>query len=494
MAGPGHDGDAPGRRRPGVGSWVVLWVALTALMAAWSLSGPLYSGPDEPSQVIRAVSLVQGQLLGRQDLGPQSPFVTVTVPAWLATANDAPSCFAQHPSVAAGCEVSPGDPAGSVATTTYTGRYPPLYYWLVGWPCLFASSSSAFYLMRVASAGLCAVFLAGAFWWALRSRRRAGLLAGLALAATPQVIYFGTVVNPSGLELSAALCLWVAGLEVVAGAPRPNRAALAWVVVSGAALANTPGLSPALLMVILAVLMALAGRASLTLLRTRAGLAGTAVLVASGIVAVVWYFYANSAVVKASTEAMPTGTFARAGTSVLDVIEVIPQYVGSFGWQDVELPVAVVVVALAVGVPLLVGAAFRAERRLRWILIGFALLCGLIPTAISWVEAAHLGQFGQARYWMPLWLGLPLVALGAPGAHDLRLGRGAPALAGGAAVLQAFSWWWALERYRVGIGHSWLAPDQWSPPVPAFVLAAVVVASLATVGWQCWRPSADAGR
>lgn len=44
-------------------SWGVLWL----LASVWALANPLMASPDEPAHVVRAASLVRGQVLPPDD-------------------------------------------------------------------------------------------------------------------------------------------------------------------------------------------------------------------------------------------------------------------------------------------------------------------------------------------------------------------------------------------------------------------------------------------
>jgi hypothetical protein len=460
-------------RRP----WLVVWAALFAAMASWSLASPLMSGPDEPAQLIRAASLVRGQLLGQHVGGPSSPTTRVRVPVWLAGANRVPLCYRGEPSVPASCAPQVSAAGGSAWALTYTGRYPPLYYALVGWPTLFLRGPPAVYLVRLVACAVVAVLLAGALWCAGRSRRRPGLLMGLALTITPQVLFLGSVVNPSGLELGAAVCVWAAGL--VAG-EAGDEASTWWMLGSAAVLANVRGLSPFWLALMGASLGAWWGREGLArVLRTRASRLGLPLVAAAGTLAVAWVLGAGALHTRPSSLAAGhPGALAVLGIEAANVFVLAPQFVAGFGWTDTYLPAPVYVLWLGALLVLVAGAARRASGRHRLVIVGLTGACFLVPTLLTFSEAGHLGVFGQARDWMPLWLGLPMVAgASLPAGLNRRAGWLVSGVAGGAIAVQGLSWWWALERYR------------YQPPLPAAALGVVLMGSLlvAAVVSGRWR-------
>ena len=133
-------------------AFAVTLVPVFLVMSAWSLATPLFASPDEPTHVIRAVALDHGQLIGNSDGGPASAFTFVTVPALIAGANGYPGCFLFRSSVPASCTHPLTSSTRPVVTTTYAGRYPPLYYAFVGLPSLATISPTGVYLMRLVSA------------------------------------------------------------------------------------------------------------------------------------------------------------------------------------------------------------------------------------------------------------------------------------------------------------------------------------------------------
>ena len=96
----------------------------------------------------RAAALVHGQIIGKTVHWPGNPRTDVTVPAVYASGGSAATCFAFKPAVPASCQGPLPHSTDEVGTTTYVGRYPPLYYAIVGLPSLVSYSSRGIYLMR----------------------------------------------------------------------------------------------------------------------------------------------------------------------------------------------------------------------------------------------------------------------------------------------------------------------------------------------------------
>ena len=78
-----------GRER---GRWLFLAGLIFVAITAWQFSTPLFSYPDEAAHVVRAESVVRGQLVGTDVGYHQGPFVypyyEVQVPGVLIRASD----------------------------------------------------------------------------------------------------------------------------------------------------------------------------------------------------------------------------------------------------------------------------------------------------------------------------------------------------------------------------------------------------------------------
>lgn len=72
--------------------WRAFALVLLATLA-WSSGIPLLTGPDEPSQVVRAAGVVRGDAIGRPVPGTDNFFVEVSAPAGYEIAAEAGGCF-----------------------------------------------------------------------------------------------------------------------------------------------------------------------------------------------------------------------------------------------------------------------------------------------------------------------------------------------------------------------------------------------------------------
>ena len=151
--------------------------------------------------------------------------------------------------------------------------------------------SAALYAMRIATA-----LLSGAFIWAAAraastwARTRWPYL-GIAVACTPVALYSATIAAPNGVEIMAALSLWMSLIGLLLARPEHIRGLAANAAVSGAALATLRPLGPLWCLVIVGAVLvgvrAQPGRVT-ELLRRPAVLAGGLVVLLGAVQGTAW--------------------------------------------------------------------------------------------------------------------------------------------------------------------------------------------------------------
>ena len=513
------------RRRPGhrlLRLWATSTVVLFVLGALWALASPVGSAPDEPTQVVKSAAVVRGQFIG-SPVRHRSPAITlVTVPASFADDAHLATCYAGRPQVTAGCAPHLTTSSRPVGVGTYVGRYPPLYYLLVGVPTLLWRGDGAVLAMRLLSALWAAALLGLALAMAATWSRSRLLVAALAVAVTPLAVFLAAAVNPSGFEIAAAVATWTGLLVLVLDHRRsPPTALVASTAAAACVLVLSRSLSP-LWLVLVAVTGAVLVPAAVPSLwasaRVRRALAAVS---AVSVLAVVYVLAAHALAVT------PTGAAVPRHDSLLQVVgaalgrtgQIMTQGVGTFGWLDTPTPLPVLVAWWAV-VGLVVLAGLAGGRRPAAVVLGLLALSVVLPTGIM-ASHAHLdGLVWQARDGMPLYVGVPLVAGAVAGRRrgpSASTGQRAPgngvvtdaatatasldaptavrALApqltvvvvGVVAAAQFADFFWALRRYTVGIDgpvFPWTAVRHgWAPPVPALLLVVLAAVVIAAYGW-----------
>lgn len=481
-------------RLPLRAGWVrsaAAFVLLTVVSAAWGLSVPLFSAPDEPSHVVKAAAVANGQL-GWRDIGGV-PHVRVAA-VFLRT--DVHECYQHRPETSAAC--APDFVGGTERTDvpTLAGRYPPLYYALVGLPLRLSPDARGVYAARALSAALSAALLAAALSSAVTLGRHGWPVVGLAAGMTPIALYLSGMVNPNGFEVAAAACLWTSGAAVLLAPPGPVPQALVFrTAVAGALLCLTRGLSPlwaAAIVLVLLLLVPLARLRDPDLRRPLLLCAG--VLATTGVLASL----------AAARAGLVPGTGADVG--LLDRVRLstgrtprfVRQTVGEFGWLDAPTPALALVLWLTVVSTLVVLGLAVGTRRQTVALLLLLVLVVVVPVALEVAQSNAIGPFWQGRYQLPLALGVPLLAALACSRAPVEPRRLSAVVLPALAVAHLASWAWVVRRYAVGLDGP-LDPRSstaWSPPLPLELLLSVQVVAvslLAVLLHRCGPAAHDAG-
>jgi Predicted membrane protein (DUF2142) len=484
----------------------VSFVLVAGLGAGWALATPIFASPDEPSQAIRAWSVAHGQLYGEEfgpHDGPRNPFGPAILPhVWeYGLSVKAPAtyrnfggirCLAFAPSATANC-LSLGNSTRVVPSLTYQGRYFPAFYLLVGLPSLLSSPGARqIYLMRLAGVLVVAALLASAIASTRRARAPSLAAAGVVVAITPMVLFLAGSINPSGVEIAAAIGVWASGaLLAQTGAHHVDCRLVNRLGVAAVALALARPLGPLWLVITAAILALVAGVACLRALwgsmrvRVWAG-----VIVGATVVHLGWNVWAGTYDAQhyaGSPSPLSISEIARATTG--KGYSLLQQMVGVFGWLDTPAPAATIVIwILAVGA--LVGIAVILSSR-RW-MVALGLVAGLtvvLPIVLEGMQVRQIGFQWQGRYTLPLAVGLPVLAgfsLRERAFSRVAQRRLAVMLIVGLSVAQVLAFAQALRRYSVGAdGTVWFfTRARWEPPVPGLLLAAAfAVAMLVFLGW-----------
>ena len=505
---------------------VLAFLAFLALALSWSLGTPLLSAADEPEQTIKAAAVVRGEFAGPEHVwnfpGWQA---TYTTPDYLevsyrlphglvaALAEHNPGCYAFRVDVTAACtaraDARTAAAAGDIAATHMD--YSPLYYLLVGWPSLLLDGDDAIYGMRAAAAVITAALLAAAYLCA--ARRRSAAAIGVVAATTPAAIYFGSVVNPSGLEICSALLVWTSFLAMVragtdgegedrgdaeCGDVGGRRDGLLFTL-SGALLILTRPLGPVWFAMIVVLVLATRREPIRWLreaVRGRAARLTGAALACALLAAAAWDTTQNTTGMVPKVN--PRYTLATGAYLALQQTpNFLAQMLGLIGWNDVHVPAVTTVLWYGAIIAVLILAVALGDRRERLVLLALAALIVVFPVVFEAYSAASYGSGWQGRYALPLAVGLPILgaeivmrrlrALSPDGALPRAL---ASTFGIGVAVAYLCQVWWTWRRYAQGLAGTTIPmPAKWSPPLgwPA-VLALAALGCLGLLALQSTRP------
>lgn len=435
-------------RLDGATPWLAAFAALgLPLCLILAVLVPLGEVADESAHLLRAVALLDGQVVGHRETvtysdGVARPAAGVTVdPAWEALSRGRPPAPDTVPVPEP--MPAPGRPAFLplyTIGTYFPGFYVPAAFGLGAGEALGLAPAAAARLGRLANA---------AAYGALA-------LAALALARRGRALLFGVLVLPMGLSLAASFnqdALMIAACALAAAlltGEEPWRRRLAALLIALVILAKPPYAAIAAML-----LVPLPPRFWTSPVVWRR--VGTAVLVV--LPGALWIAYATATVAtpvpRLAYEAGPLWTGPRPaqflGTDTgaqLRVLLADPSLlltlpaqcllslkraltlaagaIGIFGWLDKPLPVAIYA-AWGVGLAALALLCGRSLR-LRWIdlaLLGFAALLTawlvVLSQYLSWTDVGDVRIHGpQGRYFLPLIPMLVLAAAPRPAAPGLR--------------------------------------------------------------------------
>lgn len=478
------------------------------LGATWAVASPQFSVPDEPAHVVRAASVAGGELLGTRQRTeiPGPPLVVqiehvVDIPAGLAGAPAQPLCFFAFRGPA-DCIV-PLEPApGEVQAVTTAGAYQPLFYALVGWPLRLLDPVPGLIGARMVHAVIGALFLAIAFAtaWDLGGWR---FLAVLSVTVTPITVYLLGGVNPSGLEIAAALACWTSVLALLS---RPSRRYGILAALSLVTLAWTRPLSPLIAVgIVIALVVGVATRGRLGQWRRPAVLGGLGTALVGIAGAGIWLVRtaALDAFVGSPNPDLVGRTALRVswGLTRGRLVEMV----GNLGWLDTPLPDWLIAVWGLAVLSVIVSAVVVATWRQRAVLL--ALIGGTLalPVVAETLQAADLGLFWQGRYTLPVAVGIGVYAGNVLTMEEgwRRLpqwthGRAWLALPVVGVIGHQTAHMVSMARYSTGPGTSavaYLWRGGWTAPLPDVVLAGIVgLACLGLIGLVAFADSWGIGR
>lgn len=475
----------------------VAFLLLMGLSTVWNLAVPRVSAPDESSHLPRAAAVVRGELTGHgPSVAPSNQtrtmskglYLYIDVPQSYQSAFLAPVCFAFDVNHPAGCEPQFSTSGRSVPFSTYVARYQPVYYLLVGAPTLVLSSQIGSYAVRFLSSVICDLFLAFAFTLAIAFFRNKWMAVGLILAVSPMVLYLSAVVNPSALEVSTAVCFWTVLASITLSQDhRLPRYQLGWLAASGALLATARPSSPGWILVAVACMSFVFFRDG----RWRHLLRASSSRVAIVIIGVGTIFSLGWTSVEHATLTFIT-PLAHGGINEIlrgaagNATDYLQEAIGIFG-LDARVPEIVVFIWVGLLGSLVLAAYARTDRAGRRSLMLVLLSVLLVPSLTVAAIAPTHGYIGFGRYFLPLYVGLPIFA-GAimPASDEDRDRHRIRPVIVAVAFCQLLAFYWCVHRYLVGDQGSLspLAqpPGVWHPPLPAILLELLYVVLIVAAG------------
>lgn len=446
------------------------------------------SAPDEQAHVIKAASVVRGQLQGESG-GAQGEKARVDVPLFIAATDALPACFASKPAVSAACSPQLPSDATIVPALTSAGNYNPLYYAMAGVPSLFLSGAEAVYAMRIVGALLASAFLALALISLAGLRQwRISVFVGF-IALTPMVLFLAGAVNPNALEIATAMAVFC-GLCLSWERIQQNNSwklPLVGAALSATILVNTrAGAMLWLALAVVASLILYGWRSATTVLRTRFGWAVSSFVLMGCLLSWLWLSSADSfeSLVGQGLDSTPVEV---AGFMLYKTFYFAIGYVSYLGWLDTPGPTGVLAIWTVLMVVSIVVALLVTNRRGRLAVGSLTAALLLLPPILQIPLAPEVGIIWQGRYILALVV--VLIAACGVAMRSWAISRAGHGKTVSAIVLASmvfghfYSFIYGLRRYVVGLqdGTGWwemFSNPQWQPPFGWAVLAGVYLSVL----------------
>jgi hypothetical protein len=469
------------------------FLAFFLLGAAWSFAAPYDGPPDEQEHVVRAAGVVYGDVMPAPAAEFRGTGTYQHVPKSLVQVR----CFQGDPTRPASCATGPGGDRTLVVVGSYTGRYNPVYYAVVGWPLRFWPNWTGLYLARLLTTGICALFWATALAAAVRWNRYRAIVVGAVVGITPVALHLAGSVNPNAVEAAAGALLFAALMPVLVDATgQISRAALWQSGVAAATIGLVRFAGPLWLVGSVAVLLLTAGRQRLReLARSRAVWTWVAAVGAVVLVGGVWTI-AEQAYVMAPlpvehrytlVQALQQGILGRATVLIYEMV-------GVAGYLDTPMPILFYAGWFMLAGLLIPSALAFGGWRDRWRVVGMLGVTVGIPVGSETIGVNRYGFGTQGRYLLVTAVGVTILAaygLVASGVlDDTRLARLTRLVLLIAAPLQLLFLVESMARWQIGLPKFDVRINPfrgvWHPEVGSvlpFVLGVLGLAALVSYGW-----------
>jgi len=460
-------------------------VAAFALMAVWSLMTPLFSGPDEPANYIKSAAAIRGEWVGSEftpsmQMSYWTTFVHIN--PQFGTPNLIPWQFASFPD-RPGYDIAVEDaPANDVPTWTNMGRYPVLPFMFSGVGTLLGPNDLSVRVARIATSSVCALLCAAAV---MAMMKREKSVIGILISCLPGTVFLASTMNPSAIEICAAIVLWAIAPIVVEG--MLEKWSIAIFAISGLLLILTRPLGPAFYAVILLLsYIATPRRVNLMQLVQKHwrvfSLHFAAVLFAAWWYLIIYSFHLSS---KVSSGLPSISIRGQIESALRHIPTLLDQAVGNFGWLDAPIPRGALIL-ICIAILLVIGRCllYLTKREILALSI-------LVVATVFLVVAQDLNYYSLLRYFgsqgrhiVPMLVGLPIIASAVVVGN--RKWEVATACIWG--IVMMWAGLGALRRYTVGINgdnamemfkeRAWNPVLGFWPTVAMLILSTLVVVCL----------------
>jgi len=194
-------------------AFAIIFFAFYLMLASWAMTEVPGGPPDEPQNFVYSAAVARGEVfLPILSLNPY-PVWSASVPKWILSFNNASVYTLGSPPH--GLSINPlslvaqtKNPTLLTTGETNLAHLPPFVFFIFGVPTLFLYGIGAIFTIRLLASLLACLFVFSSFFLISNHNKSEFAFLGLLLALTPEAIFLGASINPSGLEIFGAIALW----------------------------------------------------------------------------------------------------------------------------------------------------------------------------------------------------------------------------------------------------------------------------------------------
>lgn len=413
----------------------IIWLLIVGINTVWALADPILSRPDELAQIYKTEAVVRGQLVG-SPVNPKTdpetfyyrkkypsltpvieggdPDVYVKVPATLQNIDTNPLCYLQVSPYAPHCPIKFSNKKGLITVETYVGRYPPMYYLLIGWPTLITPGYAGIISARILSGAVNAIFLAFALGFSLL-RKTIWPFLGVVLAIAPVVLYYSSSINPNGFEITTAIASYTMTSYLVNHENNEVKQGLLNLAVfifglSLSLMSLSRASSPIFFVCIILISLFYFNIGQIKrLLHLKGFILSLVIASICAVVTTIWDFVEHG--LNELHEPFPRSvselTILSKQTSMMS--KVLNEMVAVFGLNNISIPEIFIILWAGIVYILFLIALRNNFFKRQLTLVVLAISPVLIPYAVAYFTGRNYGLIWQGRYSLPLVVGLPIL-------------------------------------------------------------------------------------
>lgn len=390
----------------GILTFFISLVALFISIGAWAIASPIDSSPDDDFH-LTSIWCASGGLTGICEEDPESEISRLVSPAFVSA-----TCFAHRPEFSAKCqitdEVFTSRQLISSERGNFAGNYPPVFYAFMHF-FAFSDIQVGALVMRLVNVLLFITVGSVLFALSPMKSRSSQILIWLA-TLIPLGVFIIASNNPSSWAVMGVGFTFVA-LQSYFVSSGIRKSALALIAILTTFMAAGARADAAIYVGLVAVVTSL-----LNFSKSPSYLKSLWLPIATGTISLFFYFQTQQAGV--AVQGFGHGIYDRSPLSVLfvNLVELPSLWLGVFGqwglgWLDTGMPTIVWTVGAIFFSGLFLLGWQKLNKTERWIGAGTMFIAIVLPLYILQQTLAHVGEFLQPRYLLPLYVVLVGVAL-----------------------------------------------------------------------------------